>query len=560
MDLNALASQIHITLNGSDVPQAVITKLDSVIVDQHAHLPDMFEIKLHDPGLQILDNGPFDLTKEVEISAEKSDGTKVVLMKGEITALEPQFTEGMVCDLVIRGYDKLHRLFRETKSKAYVNVKDSDLANQIAQSTGLQPVVDTTSIVFDHIFQHNQSDLAFLMKRAWRIGFECFISEGKLYFRKPPSGTAAVTLTWGEELLSFMPRMTLSEQVDEVIVKGWDVDKKAAIVGKATSGNLYPQIGESKDGAGWAHQFGSGKLIIVNQPVTNQSEADTLAAARLDEISGAFVDAEGVAFRRPDITAGQMVKIEALGQRFSGTYLVTHCTHVYNAAGFTTTFTVNGLRTGLLSEEISPGQPSDHWPGLVPAIVTNSDDPQDWGRIKVKFPWLDDNSESFWARVIGIGAGPEAGYYVMPSVGDEVMVAFLHGDFSQPIILGGVWNGANKIPPEAASAGNGEKPLVRTWHSVNGHKITMYDNADKKIEIATIDGRSIVLDDNNKKILISTDNAKITVDDNNVTLETSGGNVKMKSGSNFTMESGGNIDIKASGNVTIKGATINLNP
>jgi phage protein D/phage baseplate assembly protein gpV len=558
MDLNAIASQIHITLNGNDVPQAVISKLDSVTVDQHAHLPDMFEIKLHDPGLEILDNGPFDLTKEVEISSEKTDGTKVVLIKGEITALEPQFSEGMVSDLVIRGYDKLHRLFRETKSKAYVNVKDSDLANQIAQSAGLQPVIDTTSIVFDHIFQHNQSDLAFLMKRAWRIGFECFISDGKLFFRKPPSGSAAVTLTWGAELLSFMPRMTLSEQVDEVIVKGWDIDKKAAIVGKATSGNLYPKIGESKDGAGWAHQFGSGKLIIVDQPVTNQSDADALAAARLDEISGAFVDAEGLAFRRPDITAGQTVKIEALGKRFSGTYLVTHSTHTHNASGFKTTFTVNGLRTGLLTEEISPGQPSDHWPGLVPAIVTNSDDPQNWGRVKVKFPWLDDNSESYWARVIGIGAGPESGFYVMPAVGDEVMVAFVHGDFSQPIIMGGVWNGANKIPPEAASAGNGEKPQVRTLHSTNGHKITMYDNADKKIEIATIDGRSIVLDDKNKKIIISTNNVTLTLDDNNLSIET-GSNMTIKSSSSLKLESSGNIDIKASGQLTLKGATVNIN-
>ena len=559
MPSNSLASQIHITLNGNDVPQAVISKLDSVTVDQHAHLPDMFEIRIHDPGLEILDNGPFDLTKEVEISSEKTDGTKVVLIKGEITALEPQFSEGMVSDLLIRGYDKLHRLYRETKSKAYVNVKDSDLANQIAQAAGLQPVVDTTNIVFEHIFQHNQSDLAFLMKRAWRIGFECYISDGKLYFRKPPTGAAEVTLTWGAELLSFMPRMTLSEQVDEVIVKGWDVDKKAAIVGKASSGNLYPKIGETKDGAGWAHQFGTGKLIIVDQPVTNQSEADTLAAARLDEISGAFVDAEGVAFRRPDITAGQMIKIEALGKRFSGTYLVTHCTHTHSAVGFKTAFTVNGLRTGLLAEEIEPGQSSDRWAGLVPALVTNSDDPKNWGRVKVKFPWLDDNSESDWARVIGVGAGPESGFYMMPAVDDEVMVAFLHGDFSQPIVMGGVWNGANKIPPEAASAGTGEKPLVRTLHSPNGHKITMYDNADKKIEITTTDGRSMVLDDNNKKIIISTSNVKITLEDNNLTIENNGGNIGIKGSSNLKLEATGNIDIKASGQLTLKGATVNIN-
>ncbi len=533
MDRNPIASQIHIKLNGSDVAQTVISKLDSVLVDQHAHLPDMFEIRLHDPNLEILDQGPFDLTKEVEISAEKSDGSQCTLIKGEITSLEPEFGEGMISDLVVRGYDKLHRLYRENKSTAYLNVKDSDLANQIAQNAGLQPVIDQTNLVYDHIFQHNQTDFAFLASRAWRIGFECFISDGKLYFRKPPTGSATITLTWGEDLLSFRPRMTLSEQIDEVVVMGWDTDKKAAIVGKASTGNLYPQIGEQKDGAKWAHQFGNGKKIIIDQPVISQSEADILAAARFAEISGAFIDAEGIAFRRPDIQAGQTTKLEALGKRFSGTYLVTHCTHVYNASGLRTTFTVNGLRGGLLTEEVSQNHQEEPRLGLVQAIVTNTDDPNNWGRVKLKFPWLSDDSESNWARVIGIGAGPESGMFVIPAVGDEVVVAFFHEDFNQPVVIGGVWNGQNKIPPEGSAAGNGEKPLVRSIHSPNGHKITFFDNDDKKIEISTHDGRNIVLDDKNKKITISTQNAKLVVEDNKIQLEGSGGDISLKSGSNF---------------------------
>lgn len=95
--------------------------------------------------------------------------------------------------------------------------------------------------------------------------------------------------------------MTLAEQVDEVIVRGWDPKEKKEIVGKAESGNLYPDIEESKDGKTWASDFGRGKKIIVDEPVVSQSEADVLASARLDEVSGAFVDAEGTATRRPDI-------------------------------------------------------------------------------------------------------------------------------------------------------------------------------------------------------------------------------------------------------------------
>lgn len=551
-----LASQASIKLNGADVERSVLQKLVEVIVDQHSRLPDMFSIRMYDSDLELLDNGPFDLTKEVEIAAETGDGKEVKLIKGEITGLEPAFDEGMIAELVVRGYDPSHHLYRETKSKAYLNKKDSDLASEIARSAGLQAEIDPTNTVYDHIYQHNQSDLAFLMQRAWRIGYECFVSDGKLHFRKPPSGNTGVTLTWGDDLLSFRPRMSLAEQVDEVTVKGWDAEKQAAIVGKAQKGRLYPQVEEPKDGASWASAFGSGKLVIVDQPVISQAEADTLAAARLDEISGAFIAAEGQAFRRPDIKAGRMVTIKALGERFSGTYLVTSATHVYTAEGLRTTFSVLGSRTGLLAEQMTDQRPLDRWPGVVTAVVTNSDDPKDWGRVKVKFPWMADDAESDWARVVGIGAGPKAGFFVMPEVGDEVLVTFGHGDFSQPFILGGLWNGRHALPPEAAGAASGEKPLVRTWHSRSGHWVAVYDNADNKVEIVTAGGHQLALDDANRKITVtSKDGLTIALDDSSrkITIE-SGGDVEVKATGNLNLESNRDMKLKANGQLTLDSA------
>jgi phage protein D len=557
-----LVSNVFIKIGGADVQRPVMQQLLEVIVDQHAHLPAMFTIRLLDPDLKLLDEGPFDLTKEVEIQAVKTGGEKVPLIKGEITALEPLFGEGMIAELVVRGYDKSHRLFRKTNSKAHVNKKDSDLASEFAQAAGLEAQVDTTATVYDHIYQHNQSDLAFLMQRAWRIGFECFVSEGKLFFRKPPAGQASVTLTWGDDLLSFRLRMTLAEQVDEVLVKGWDVSKVEAIVGQANAGKLYPKIGDSKDGAAWANTFGAGKLVIVDQPVVSQAEANVLAAARLDEISGAFVEAEGEAFRRPDVQAGKMVKLEALGKRFSGTYLVTRANHQYTSEGLKTSFSVRGVRSGLFEDEIGRSAPLDRWPGVAPAIVTNTDDPKTWGRVKVKFPWMADDAESDWARVVAAGAGPEAGLLATPAVGDEVAVAFVHGDFSQPVILGGLWNGKDKVPPEGAKASKGEKPLVREWRSRTGHRLVMYDNADKKVEIVTAKGHKVVLDDAKTKIEI-TSNGGLTVvlDDSSkkITIK-AGSNVEIQAESgNLKLSAGGNVEIQATGQVNIKGQMINLN-
>jgi uncharacterized protein involved in type VI secretion and phage assembly len=380
------------------------------------------------------------------------------------------------------------------------------------------------------------------MQRAWRIGFECFVDDGKLWFRKPPANGAKVTLTWGDDLLSFYPRITLAEQVDEVLVKGWDVEKKAAIVGQAEKGALYPDIKKGKDGASLAKPFGKGRLVIVDQPVVSQAEANILATARLNERSGAFIDAEGTAFRRPDVKAGQMIILEALGKRLSGKYLVTSATHTYTAKGFTTSFAVHGSRNGLLLEQVTRQPALDRWPGVVPAIVTNTEDPRNWGRVKVKFPWLSDEVESAWARVVSPGAGPEAGLFMIPAVDDEVMVAFAYGDFDQPFVLGGLWNGQNKIVPEGANAGQDEKPLVRSWHSLSGHRLVMYDDANKKVEIVTAGGHKIVLDDSGRKVSIE-----------------SSGDLEVKAGTNLKISANANIDVQASGQVNIKGAMVNLN-
>lgn len=559
---NRLVSRIYIFIEGNEVERPVMQKLDEVVVDQHTHLPDMFSITLRDPGMEILDNGPFDLTKEIEIRAAKEDGERVTLIKGEITALEPDFTEGMVATLSVRGYDKSHRLFRETRTKAFLNAKDSDLAEEIAQNAGLQAEVDSTSTVYDHIFQHNQTDLAFLMGRAWRIGYACYVSDGKLYFHQPGTNSSdSLTLTWGTDLLSYHPRMTLAEQVDQVVVRGWDAGSLEPVIGESQNGNLYPEIGESRNGAGWASDFGAGKKVIINQPVISQAEADSLAAARLDELSGAFIEAEGTAYRRPDVRAGGHVRLEGLGTRLSGSYLVTSATHHYSAEGLKTLFSVRGTRSGLLSEQMDHSPPLDRWPGAVIGIVTNTDDPDDWGRVKVKFPWMSEDAESDWARVIGIGAGDEAGLYVIPEVGDEVLVVFGHGDFSQPYILGGLWNGQDAPPSEGTSSGSGERPLVRTWHSLTGHWIAMYDNADNKLEIVTAGGHQVTLDDANSKLSVtSSGGLTIELDDNTskVTIESSN-EIEIKAGGNLKIEAGANLDLNASGQVNVQGAVINLN-
>ena len=64
-------SQIQILVGGSEIQEAVSGKVLEVVVDQHAQLPGMFTIRLEDSDFALLDGGPFDLTKEVEVKGKK---------------------------------------------------------------------------------------------------------------------------------------------------------------------------------------------------------------------------------------------------------------------------------------------------------------------------------------------------------------------------------------------------------------------------------------------------------------------------------------------------------
>jgi uncharacterized protein involved in type VI secretion and phage assembly len=151
-------------------------------------------------------------------------------------------------------------------------------------------------------------------------------------------------------------------------------------------------------------------------------------------------------------------------------------------------------------ERLISQDPEARFYGVTIAVVTNIKDPDGVGRIKVKFPWLSTDDESPWARVLTPMAGDDRGFYFLPEVDDEVLVAFEHGDMAFPYILGGLWNGKDK-PPEKNDDGENNKRLIK---SRSGHKIILDDTEDKeKIIIEDKTGKNkIVIDCENNAMTI----------------------------------------------------------
>jgi len=76
---------------------------------------------------------------------------------------------------------------------------------------------------------------------------------------------------------------------------------------------------------------------------------------------------------------------------------------------------------------------------------------EQYGRVKVKFMWdpaSDSTDNSCWARVATSRTGQNFGNIFIPRIGDEVVVAFSHGDIDAPMVLGSLWN-PDQMPPYA---------------------------------------------------------------------------------------------------------------
>lgn len=567
-----LIRQLYVQVNGTRLEQAVMDELYLVEVDCDLQLPDMAVLRLHDRDARLSSGDTFPLGGELQIGVADTEGRgDHTLFIGLITNLEPTFKPGTLVELSVRAYDRSIKLHRGVRTRTYANMTDSEIASQIAREAGLQAEVESTSTSHEHVFQDAISDIVFLRERARSIGYVVYVRDQTLHFQ--PAAAApdrTVALEFGRELRSFRPILALSEQVSEVEVRGWDVAAKREIVGRASSSEAEPEIGLQQAGRDLARSaLGEARRVLPLQGVSSQAEADARAQTALDEQVAAFVSAEGQAEGTPELTAGVVVELSALGNRFDGRYRVSSARHIWSTrTDYITEFQIHGRRGGTLADllEVTP-RPQPHASAAI-GIVTNCDDPQALGRVRVRFPALNGDLETGWARLATPGAGAGRGLQLVPEVNDEVLVVFEGGDINRPVVIGGLWNGTD-APPLSAAISNGEV-VQRAWVSRTGHKLVMSDaSGDAWVRVETAGGHQIQLDDDGNTVRVAAaGGTTITIDDatGDVTIDARGKvNVKasqdmsLESNTNVKIKAGANLDIEGGGMVAIKGARIDLN-
>lgn len=206
--------------------------------------------------------------------------------------------------------------------------------------------------------------------------------------------------------------------------------------------------------------------------------------------------------------------------------------------------------------------------GIVTGTVKQNYDKDHPGMIKVElFLGEEGRNVTGWVAVMSPYAGSGHGFYTLPEVGSEVVVAFNMGDRNRPVVLGSLWSGKNKLPQNAATEKNTSKQLV----TKGGNTVIIDDTQDKqKITVATKSGSGIVLDDEKKIITVHDNGGKNTVEidsekgtvtisaDKKLIFKVGGSSAVVIDGTRKIAISSGDVALSASKGLEAKGQTTKI--
>jgi len=371
----AQVATLRASIGGSPLPEG---SRHEVVVEQDLDQPDMATFTLAGrPGLAFAGGVELGDDASVETSLDPPRG----LFKGEVVSIEPFVVSGE-SRVTIRAFNRLHRLTRERKTRVFDEKTDAEIVEIIALENGLAPAPSgDVNIKYDHVYQHNQTDLEFLLERAARIGNEVLVDDTRLLFRKREVATPLLLVkgfrAGDSRLQRFHARLSTTDTLQRVIVHGFDPQGQEH-VGQATAPTLLLAPGDPPPDL----VLGRTVHFTVDQPISSTEEATAIAKSKLEEATLSYITGEAEARGHPELKAGIVVTIAGAGERFDGEYYVAGVRHRHSH--------LLGCGGGYKS------------------------------RLKLR------------RRPIAL--------FYLPEVDDEVLVAFVHGDLTRPYVVGSLWD------------------------------------------------------------------------------------------------------------------------
>lgn len=523
--------------------------------------------------------------KPVKISLESEQITNVQsqLFSGIITSLSLSRSHGAPNELVIRGQSPTVLLDDGPRCRSFSDKDLSGIVKELLQDYPGNLLQHQVSPEFKgtipYLVQYQESNFQFLHRIADTFGEWIYFDGSKLIFGKPETADPR-ELRLGRELFSFDLSMQLAPVNFQL--NAYDYNKNQVLESKGAdqdvSNHLDPSYGEhafKKAG----NLFSQAPLASVSLPVKDQKELDSVAKRRLDQRTSGMILLSGTS----DYFAlglGTLVKIvgtksenPAEGLEDYGQFFLTAVGHSIMGNGeFQNFFEGIPKESGAPPHNFSIRHPVCE---LQPAVVKENHDPDGLGRIRVQFHWQKDPEMTPWIRAASSHGGKSGGFFVIPEIGDEVLVGFEHQNPDKPIAQGSVYHGKAKPSGGWQNSDNNFKAIktksgneiilndtpgkeeIKIMNKGGEHTITLTMAGNKEISISSCNELNI----NATKINISASD-DFNISAKNLTINTqekftlsAGTNVEASSGAKTAVSAGSDAEISAGGNLKISAST-----
>ncbi len=371
------------------------------------------------------------------------------LFDGQITAMEFVYPASGDRKVRVRGYDSLHQLRKRQSPKTHVQVTLADLAGELA---GVPVNAHETGPTWGRIVQHRQSDLDLLIEMAERCGLYFTLRGGELHVHSLEGFGDPVPLVLRDTLLEARVEVNGDDACRSVKALAWNPETGEPQSGEASTARIGREVTAevTPDSVG-----GPGTRVLVGETLPSHAAAEALAQGELDLRMGREVTLWGVADGDPRLAPGTPIDVQGLDDSMNGRYVLASVVHTVD------------VRRGYVSE-ISTSPPAPRRPrgstDTTLGVITRVDDPDGLGRVRAKLPAYGDQ-ETDWMPVVL----PGKGLVILPDVGEQVLVLFLHGDPNSGVVLGGLFG-------------------TREDWGVEGTSI-------KRYRVGTPGGRKVLLDD-----------------------------------------------------------------
>ncbi|MBK8565150.1 MAG: type VI secretion system tip protein VgrG [Saprospiraceae bacterium] len=526
--MQVLSISVHKELNR--IPFATVIVRDG---DPAAETFELSESDFFKPG------------KKIHIKLGRDSQNKTAF-KGIIVKHSIKIREDGNSQLIIEARDETVKMTIGRHSKYYEEQKDSEVIEQLIGKHGLQKDVEATQLKHKELVQYHSTDWDFMLSRAELNGKMVNVSDGKVEVKKPnTSASAALSLLFGATLLEFEAEMDARNQWKAAEAKSWDYTNQSLFEQKSESspvrepGNISgSQLSEAINLAQWELRSGG-------QALEQELKAWTEAAMQKSRLSKICGRAKFLGF--PDIKPGQTVDLKGLGARFNGVAFVSAVRHQVSGGAWDT-----HVQFGLKPEWFTQQRDIMDVPaaGLLPGInglqigkvVQLQEDPDGENRILVRLPIVDNTARGVWTRVATLDAGKERGSFFLPEIDDEVLVGFINDDPRDAVCLGMLHSSAHPAPLNAQDVNHEKGFTTRSKMHIQ------FNDEKKTITIDTPAGNKVVLDEDQKSILIQDQNGNMA--------KFSESGIEMKSPKDIKIEATGKIDIKAGQALKIDGMSV----